>query len=307
MEGECRPAELTHLIRDLRTTADEYAGTGEWLADAMQASWDVAAALVDVAGLEDVLGDRHRIIANDWLAANMSSLIAASLVRAADILDDIDFAPVGTAGRHGRTAAERRRSCTRPQRSSTTLPTCAASPPAWSTTTSAAGESFASASPPSSANRVPPPTGVRPWTCIRAIDPRTAAGPYTLRGMCQAVRCRQCGKTTWAGCGAHVEQVLGHLPAEDRCTCVSIATDALGGPGHQLVGAPSRTLSPSTAVRHDRARVREGSRSCSARHSIARDADRVASTAVSRTVRVGCPGVATGPFSIPAMMMRVCH
>ena len=30
-----------------------------------------------------------------------------------------------------------------------------------------------------------------------------------------------------------------------------------GGPGHQLVGAPSRTLSPSTAMRHDGARVRE--------------------------------------------------
>jgi hypothetical protein len=93
MEGEGRPAELASMIRDLRGTADDYAATGEWLATAMQASWDIAAALVDIPGLEGVLGDRHRIIANDWLAANTSALIARQLVRAADILDTVDFAP----------------------------------------------------------------------------------------------------------------------------------------------------------------------------------------------------------------------
>jgi hypothetical protein len=94
MEGEGEPTELTNLIRDLRTKAEDFSGTGEWLANAMQASWEVAAALVDIPGLEDLLGDRHRIIANDWLASNMSSLIARLLVRAADILDGIDFTPV---------------------------------------------------------------------------------------------------------------------------------------------------------------------------------------------------------------------
>lgn len=93
MEGEGRPAELTRLISDLRATADEYLGTGDWLENAMQASWDIAAALVDIPGLEDLLGDRHRIIANDWLAANESALIARLLNRAADILDKIDFTP----------------------------------------------------------------------------------------------------------------------------------------------------------------------------------------------------------------------
>lgn len=93
MEGEGEPAELTHLIRDLRTTADDYTGTGEWLANAMHASWDIAAALNDIPGLEDVLGDRHRIIANDWLAANMSALVGRQLTRAADILAKIDFTP----------------------------------------------------------------------------------------------------------------------------------------------------------------------------------------------------------------------
>jgi len=93
MEGEGAPAELTHLIRDLRTTAADYAETGHWLANAMQASWDVAAALADIPGLEDLLGDRHRIIANDWLAADMSALVARQLTRAADILDKVDFTP----------------------------------------------------------------------------------------------------------------------------------------------------------------------------------------------------------------------
>ncbi len=35
--------------------------------------------------------------------------------------------------------------------------------------------------------------------------------------MCQAVTCRKCGKTTWAGCGQHVDQVLRGVPRADRC------------------------------------------------------------------------------------------
>ncbi len=37
--------------------------------------------------------------------------------------------------------------------------------------------------------------------------------------MCQATTCSRCGKPTYVGCGAHVEQVLGHVKAEDRCRC----------------------------------------------------------------------------------------
>jgi hypothetical protein len=37
--------------------------------------------------------------------------------------------------------------------------------------------------------------------------------------MCRAVTCNSCAKPTWAGCGAHVEQVLGHVPKADRCQC----------------------------------------------------------------------------------------
>ena len=61
MEGEGRPAEITHLIRDLRAAAEDQRDTGQWLAQAMQASWDMAAALTGIGGLADMLGERHRI------------------------------------------------------------------------------------------------------------------------------------------------------------------------------------------------------------------------------------------------------
>ena len=37
--------------------------------------------------------------------------------------------------------------------------------------------------------------------------------------MCQRVKCERCGKPTYSGCGAHVEQVLGDVPPEKRCLC----------------------------------------------------------------------------------------
>ncbi|MBX7159512.1 MAG: hypothetical protein K1X95_04405 [Acidimicrobiia bacterium] len=37
--------------------------------------------------------------------------------------------------------------------------------------------------------------------------------------MCRAITCKRCGRPTWTGCGAHVEQVLGHVPEADRCHC----------------------------------------------------------------------------------------
>jgi predicted ArsR family transcriptional regulator len=93
MEGEGRPTEITHLIRDLRAAAEDQRGTGEWLARAMQSSWDMAAALIGTGGLADVLGERHRIIANDWQAAHMNTLMSHLLDRAADILEHVDFTP----------------------------------------------------------------------------------------------------------------------------------------------------------------------------------------------------------------------
>ena len=37
--------------------------------------------------------------------------------------------------------------------------------------------------------------------------------------MCSRTTCRECGKPTFAGCGMHVEQVLGDVPKDERCKC----------------------------------------------------------------------------------------
>jgi len=37
--------------------------------------------------------------------------------------------------------------------------------------------------------------------------------------MCTRVACSQCGKPSYAGCGAHVEQVLRDVPKAERCRC----------------------------------------------------------------------------------------
>jgi hypothetical protein len=59
----------------------------------MDASWKVAATLLEIDEFSDLVGERHRIIANDWQAANMNALSARILERAADVLDHVDFTP----------------------------------------------------------------------------------------------------------------------------------------------------------------------------------------------------------------------
>jgi hypothetical protein len=49
--------------------------------------------------------------------------------------------------------------------------------------------------------------------------------------MCRPVPCAVCGKTTWAGCGLHVDDVKAQVPAGQWCE------------GHEPVtaGAPEAT------------------------------------------------------------------
>jgi len=37
--------------------------------------------------------------------------------------------------------------------------------------------------------------------------------------MCSPVRCENCGKTTWTGCGLHIEEALAGVPEDRRCRC----------------------------------------------------------------------------------------
>jgi hypothetical protein len=93
MEGEGRPAEITAMIGELCAEAESFTGAGEWLANAMAASWKMAAAMLEFDELAGVMGERHRIISNDWLAAHMQSLVAVLLGRAADMLERVDLTP----------------------------------------------------------------------------------------------------------------------------------------------------------------------------------------------------------------------
>lgn len=47
--------------------------------------------------------------------------------------------------------------------------------------------------------------------------------------MCRPVACTSCGKTTWAGCGQHVDSVKASVPAGQWCTCDRDAAPADGG------------------------------------------------------------------------------
>lgn len=35
--------------------------------------------------------------------------------------------------------------------------------------------------------------------------------------MCYPVNCQVCGKTTWAGCGEHIDQVKAMVPSSQWC------------------------------------------------------------------------------------------
>ena len=37
--------------------------------------------------------------------------------------------------------------------------------------------------------------------------------------MCRRIDCSKCGRPSYAGCGAHVDQVLSDVPPAARCRC----------------------------------------------------------------------------------------
>jgi hypothetical protein len=93
LEGEGEPAEIRMLQQELSALVDRFAETGDWLARAMESSWESARALLPQRRLADLLGERHRIIANDWEAAGLNALVGRVLRRAGELLAQVDFAP----------------------------------------------------------------------------------------------------------------------------------------------------------------------------------------------------------------------
>lgn len=93
MEGEGEPAEILAIEKALDDVGEQSAATGEWLSSAMESTWAAALTLIEYDELTDLLGERHRIIANGWQAASMTSLVGRLLHRSVEILHQIDFTP----------------------------------------------------------------------------------------------------------------------------------------------------------------------------------------------------------------------
>jgi hypothetical protein len=91
MEGEGEPVEIKRFIRDTKLVANDFMETGKWLSNAMEQSWNSAIPLLGIPPLSSVLGERHRIILNDWHASKMSELVAYLILRSLKILEQIEF------------------------------------------------------------------------------------------------------------------------------------------------------------------------------------------------------------------------
>jgi hypothetical protein len=59
----------------------------------MEHSWAAAVALFEYRSLADLVGERQRIIANDWQAADMSRLAGRLLLRSVEMLDRLELTP----------------------------------------------------------------------------------------------------------------------------------------------------------------------------------------------------------------------
>ena len=92
MEGMAA-AEITRIKAELEAIAAASDQSGSWLAAAMEASWDMAEALLGYPQLADLLAERHKIIGNNWRNAATAQFIARCLRRAVAIMERVDFSP----------------------------------------------------------------------------------------------------------------------------------------------------------------------------------------------------------------------
>jgi hypothetical protein len=145
MEGEGEPTEIRRLTRDLKTLAGDMEEGGQWLSGAMEKAWPIAGSLAAFPELADLLGERHRIIANDWQAANEQALIARLLGRALEIVIESISRP-RRCGAISPASGRRRPTSTRPRSCSIAPRTSRCTRRRWSTTTSGVGGCSANAS-----------------------------------------------------------------------------------------------------------------------------------------------------------------
>lgn len=73
-----------------------------------------------------------------------------------------------------------------------------------------------------------------PWgTCIPPLVCDTVGSSRRSNPegvpVCRPAECPKCGKTTWSGCGRHVDSVMDAVPQSQRCTCDHSASSSSGG------------------------------------------------------------------------------
>ncbi len=87
------PARIDELRRAVRDLAHEYETASAWLADAVALGWSSVKGMRPAPRCASILDEGHRVIAKDWLTADMTLLIGWLLRRAIKSLDHMDMSP----------------------------------------------------------------------------------------------------------------------------------------------------------------------------------------------------------------------
>ena len=87
------PARIDELRRAVRDLAHEYETASAWLTDAVALGWSSVKGMRPAPRCASILDEGHRVIAKDWLTADMTLLIGWLLRRAIKSLDQMDLSP----------------------------------------------------------------------------------------------------------------------------------------------------------------------------------------------------------------------
>ena len=86
-------AEIQKIKLCTRALVEDFQKVGEWLARAAGSTWDAAKTVRRTRALASTLDEDHRVVAKDWLAADMNFLIAWLLRQAIKLLDRLELTP----------------------------------------------------------------------------------------------------------------------------------------------------------------------------------------------------------------------
>jgi hypothetical protein len=84
-------SRIPQLQQDMASLAQDFQTTGGWLGDTMASSWANVQAMRPAVRYASVLDEGHRVVAKDWLTADIHQLIATLLRRAIRPLDRLDL------------------------------------------------------------------------------------------------------------------------------------------------------------------------------------------------------------------------